>query len=86
MKIFQQKERTDEGQQDCFWHDHSTALKYILVLPGVVYSRSLAARDLLVAQRTGRVTNLSREYCFVAATEPASLPGTTGPITIMLIL
>ena len=78
--------RTDERQVDCFWHDHSGSLKYLLVLHGV--TRQLGVNEPVTnfSQNAGFVNDCTPAYRYLAGQDPELLPGATGPISIMLIL
>ncbi len=86
MKITRAVERTDEGQADCFWHDHSGSLRYVLVLQGVVSGPTENAAMVAMAQVGGRVTSISGSYDYLSVQEPGLLPWENGPCTVLLIL
>jgi hypothetical protein len=86
MKIARALQRADEGQSDCFWHDNSMSMRYLLVLQGAATQEISESAAHAVAQSAGRVNDLSREYFHVSNTEPGLLPGESGPLTVLLIL
>ncbi len=86
MKITRAVERTDEGQADCFWHDHSCSLRYVLVLQGVVPKLKPGPTPNHVSQVHGRVTSQSDPYDYMEIEEPQMLPNEVGPFTVLLVL
>ncbi len=85
-KMEQTLVRTDERQVDCFWHDHSGSLKYLLVLHGVAQQSGVNDPVSYFSQNAGFVTKCSPAYRYLATKDPDVLPGASGPISIMLIL
>ena len=86
MKIARALKGAEEGQADCYWHDNSMSMRYLIVLQGVVPREMPEAAAVLLAQREGRVTTPSKEYLCVSAREPGLMPGESGPLTILLII
>jgi hypothetical protein len=86
MKIARAIQKTEDGQADCFWHDNSMSMRYLIVLQGVTPRSMPESGAMLVAQQEGRVTSLSKEYISVSTREPGLMPGETGPLTILLVL
>ena len=86
MKIARAIKGADEGQADCFWHDNSMSMRYLIVLQGVTMNANTDSTAMLLAQREGRVTKLSKEYLCASNREPGLMPGETGPLTILLVL
>ena len=86
MKIFRPIEQVDQKQEDCFWHDHSEALCYLLVLPGLMPEVSEEIGASGFSQSAGRIAVPSREYRHLACFDPSKLPGDHGPVTVMLVL
>ena len=86
MKMFKAVERAEEGQHDCFWHDHSEDLRYLLVLPGATPKLESEELSLVYAQSAGRVTTMSPRFRQLSLDNPDLFPGATGPLTVMLIL
>jgi hypothetical protein len=86
MKIARALQRADEGQADCFWHDNSMSMRYLIVMQGAASNAIPEAAAIVLAQQEGRVNQLTKEYFHVSVTEPGLLPGGTGPLTILLVL
>jgi hypothetical protein len=86
MKIARALQRADEGQSDCFWHDNSMSLRYLLVLQGAAAPITAEPASQVLVQRDGRVNDLTKEFAHVSKYEPGLLPGETGPLTVLLVL
>jgi len=86
MNLNKALERVDEGQHDCFWHDHTLDLNYLLILPGAAANLSTEVSAVVMSQAEGRVTASSREYEHLCSQEPGLLPGVDGPLTVLMIL
>ena len=86
MKIARALKGAEEGQADCYWHDNSMSMRYLIVMQGVAVPLVTDAASLMIAQREGRVNSLSKEYLAVTVREPGLMPGETGPLTVLLIL
>lgn len=78
--------KADEGQADCYWHDQTTSLNYLIVLQGVVQSAKSVPEDLLLAKQDGTVNAPTKEFLYLSANEPGLLPGACGGVTVMLVL
>ena len=78
--------KADEGQADCFWHDHSVSMRYLLVLHGVARLESCPTPTSVLCQTAGRVNESTMAYRYLASKEPQLLPGETGPLSIILVL
>lgn len=79
-------ERADDGQADCYWHDNSMSLQYLIVMQGAASLTSLEPAAAVMAQLAGRVTNPTKEYFHISAIKPELLPGRSGPLTVLLVL
>jgi hypothetical protein len=86
MKIARALQRADEGQSDCYWHDNSVSMRYLIILQGAAVQEVPEAAAVAMAQSEGRVNKLTKEYFHVAKCEPGLLPGAIGPLTILLVL
>jgi len=86
MKIARALERADDGQADCYWHDNSMSMRYLIVLQGVTVNAPTGTVADVLAQRPGRTTSESKEYDYVSVSDPSLLPGEFGPLTVLLIL
>lgn len=86
MKIARALQRADEGQSDCFWHDNSMSLRYLIVLQGTASNDQADEAAMVLAQKEGRITEFTREFLYVSRYEPGLLPGENGPLTVLLIL
>ena len=86
MKMFKALERAEEGQHDCFWHDHSDDIRYLLVLPGATLKVGPETFSLPFSHDAGRVTSVSKEFRYLSSESPTLLPGAQGPLTVLLIL
>ena len=90
MKIARALQRADEGQADCFWHDNSMSMRYLIVS----FKAPRKQRALPTTPRwswpgkTGGITDFSKRVLFhVSQHEPTCpAPGDTGPLTVLLIL
>ena len=85
-KLAQPLEIAEERQVDCFWHDNSSSLRYLLILPGVHVSCHSDIQAAVLSQSLGSIRTVTKEYCHVVSEEPGLLPGTRGPVSVMLVL
>jgi hypothetical protein len=86
MKIARALQRADEGQADCYWHDNSMSMRYLIVLQGAASNEPADDAAMVLAGQDGRITDFSKEFYHVSQHEPGLLPGDTGPLTVLLIL
>ena len=84
--MFKALERAEEGQHDCFWHDHSDDIRYLLILQGATIKVSPDNYSVPFTHDAGRVTSCSKEFRHLSTETPELLPGTNGPLTVLLIL
>jgi len=86
MKIARALQLADEGQSDCFWHDNSMSMRYLIVLQGAAGNEVPDDAAMVLAEQDGRITDFSKEFYHVSKCEPGLLPGENGPLTVLLIL
>jgi len=85
-KLEQALLRDEERQADCFWHDNSVSVRYLLVLPGVPHVTPSDMSALVLSQTAGSIKVISKEYQHLTQEEPGLLPWQNGPVSIMLVI
>ena len=86
MKIARAIERADDGQADCFWHDNSMSIRYLIVMQGTTESPTSKSALTDMGQLLGQATRSSKEFTYVSASSPHLMPGEFGPFTVLLVL
>ncbi len=86
MRIARALERADDGQADCYWHDSSTSLQYLIVMQGALGGAATDPEPAGFAEKAGRVTKSSRAYVHATVTKPELLPAESGPVTILITI
>ena len=76
----------EEGQSDCYWHDHSASIRYLLVLHGVARDVSTDHPLSEFVHSAGAVNRVSPIYKYLCLTSPSLLPHKDGPLSVFLIL